>query len=89
MNPPEGFVPVADLEIDHVLPTEDGFDLQGRGADAAEYLVRMHLDMPIDRRTRTVLGEILAQSEWRVWRRLDRPARASTQDRVRERKPPG
>ena len=66
---PEGYVPVADLEIDAVTPGREGFRMQANGTDGAEYLVEMHLDMPIDARTRAVLGEILSQSEIRVWRR--------------------
>jgi hypothetical protein len=66
---PDGYVPVADLEIDAVTPGREGFRMQANGTDGAEYLVEMHLDMPIDGRTRAVLGEILSQSEFRVWRR--------------------
>jgi len=65
----DGYVPVADLEIDAVTPGHEGFRMKANGADGAEYLVEMHLDMPIDGRTRAVLGEILSQSEIRVWRR--------------------
>ena len=66
---PDGYLPVADLEIDTVTPQRDGFRMEANGTDGAEYLVDMHLDMPIDDRTRTVLGEMLSQSEIRVWRR--------------------
>lgn len=68
-HPPAGFVPIANVEVDAVTPNPTGFILQARGRDSAEYLLEMDLDMPIDRRTQTVLGELLAQSEWRVWRR--------------------
>ena len=50
--------------------------MQANGADGAEYLVELHLDMPIDGRTRAVLGEILSQSEIRVWRRPVQSLRA-------------
>lgn len=86
-HPPPGFVTVADLEIDEVRPTDEGFELQGRGADASDYVLRMHLDMPIDRRTRAVLGEMLSQSEWTVWRRLDQRSRPGA--RHRQRSPSG
>jgi len=67
------YVPVAQLAIEAVRPGERSFELTGRGRDGAEYRVDMHLEMPVDRRTRTVLGEIFAQSEWRVWRRAKDP----------------
>ena len=77
-NTGEGFVPVADIEVDAVRPGRSGFVLQGRGADRAEYRVEMRLDIPVDQQTQTVLGEILAQSDLRVMRRapasMRRPA---------------
>ncbi len=82
--PTEDFVPVADIEIDAVQPAQSGFVLAGRGGDQAEYRLEMHLDMPVDRRTRAVLGEILSQSEWRLWRRAPRSLR---REAVRPRKP--
>jgi len=73
------YVRVADIEVTDVRPEQSGFVLQGRGADRADYRLEMHLDMPVDPRTRAVLGGLLAQSEWRVWRRAGmqaaRPAR--------------
>jgi len=71
----EGYVVVVDIEVDSVRPEHSGFTLQGRGADRAEYRLEMHLDIPVDRRTQTVLGEMLAQSEWRVLRRATTPLR--------------
>ena len=75
----EGFVPVADIEVNAVRPERSGFVLQGRGADRAEYRVEMRLDIPVDQQTQTVLGEILAQSELRLMRRapasMRRPAK--------------
>jgi hypothetical protein len=35
----------------------------------------MRLDFPVDQQTQTVLGEILAQSEMRVFRRAPAPLR--------------
>ena len=71
----EGYVVVVDIEVDSVRPEPAGFTLQGRGADRAEYRLEMHLDIPVDRRTQTVLGEMLAQSEWRILRRAATPLR--------------
>jgi hypothetical protein len=69
----EGFVAVVDIEVDSVRPGPSGFTLQGRGADRAEYRLEMHMDIPVDRRTQTVMGEMLAQSEWRLLRRANSP----------------
>ena len=86
-NAGEGFVPVADIEVDAVRPERSGFVLQGRGADRAEYRVEMRLDIPVDQQTQTVLGEILAQSELRVMRRA--PASMRRPAALRRRKPVG
>ena len=77
----EGYVSVVDIEVDSAKPERSGFTLLGRGADKAEYRLEMHLDIPVDRRTQTILGEMLAQSEWRILRRAPTPLR-----RVRARK---
>ena len=68
-QPDEGFVPVVDAEVVAVQPETGGFLLQAEGRDGAEYRLEIHLDVPMDRRTQVVLGEMLAQSECRVWRR--------------------
>ncbi len=72
-HPPDGYVPVANVEVTAVMPQSAGFRLQGVGADGADYLMEMHLDMPINQRTRAVLGEMLSQSEWVVYRRAQVP----------------
>jgi hypothetical protein len=72
-HPHDGYVPVANVEVTAVMPQSAGFRLQGVGADGADYLMEMHLDMPIDQRTRAVLGEILSQSEWVLYRRAQVP----------------
>lgn len=64
-----GFQPVADIEVDVVQPERNGFTLLGQGTDRAEYRLGVHFDMPLDARTRTVLGELLAQSELTISRR--------------------
>ena len=69
----EGYVVVVDIEVDSVRLESAGFTLQGRGADRAEYRLELHLDIPVDRHTQTVLGEMLAQSEWRILRRAATP----------------
>ena len=64
------YVPVADLDVDAVWPGQTEFVLEGQGNDGSYYRLEMHLDMPVDRRTRTVLAELLSQSEWRISRRI-------------------
>ena len=86
-NAGEGFVPVADIEVDAVRPERSGFVLQGRGADRAEYRVEMRLDIPVDQQTQAVLGELLAQSELRIKRRA--PASMRRPATLRLRKPVG
>ena len=86
-NAGEGFVPVADIEVDAVRPERSGFVLQGRGADRAEYRIEMRLDIPVDQQTQAVLGEILAQSELKVKRRA--PVSMRRPAALRQRKPAG
>jgi hypothetical protein len=81
----EGYVAVVDIEVDSVQPGQSGFVLLGRGADKAEYRLELHLDIPLDTRTRTILGEMLAQSEWRVLRRAPTPL---VRPRVRQNRKP-
>jgi hypothetical protein len=69
-QPGNEYLNVADIEVDTVEPAQSGFRLRGRGGDSADYVLDLHLDVPVDARTRTVLGELLSQSEWRVWRRV-------------------
>ena len=64
----ESFDLVADVPIDEVRSTPDGFVMRGRGTDRAGYTLEMHLDLPVDQRTRKVLSEILAQAEVKVMR---------------------
>lgn len=63
------FQPVADIEIDEVRPEPQGFSLTGQGADRAEYRLGVRFGMPLDTRTRAVLGELLSQAEVTVARR--------------------
>ena len=87
MSPPPAredreFVPVAEVEVDSVRPERHAFVLTGRGTDRADYKLEVTLEMPIDQRTRTVIGEILSQSQWRLWRRATRPFRAKSAGRA-------
>ena len=68
-TPRPGFKAVADIEIDAVSPSDRGFTLVGQGNDRADYRIDLHFDLPLDPRTRTVLGELLAQSELAISRR--------------------
>ena len=72
MDAPE-FQKLADIAVDVVQPERNGFTLTGLGADSAEYRLGVHFDMPLDARTRTVLGELLAQSELTISRRPPTP----------------
>ena len=74
-NPDADGTPVADIEIDEVGPAESGFMLRGRGSDGQRYRLHVHLDMPVDRRTWTVVAELLSQSEVRIWRSSPTPLR--------------
>ena len=38
-HPPDGYVPVANVEVTAVMPQSAGFRLQGVGADGADYLM--------------------------------------------------
>lgn len=67
---------VADVEVTAVRPGRTEFVLQGRGTDRSEYRLEMHLDVPVDQKTSVVLGELFAQSEWRVWRSVRSPIAA-------------
>ncbi len=64
----DSFDLVADVPIEEVHATPDGFVMQGRGTDRSGYRLEMHLDWPVDVRTKKVLGEILSQAEVRVMR---------------------
>lgn len=70
------YVNVAEVEIDAVHPGRTGFILTGRGTDKADYRLEMELELPVDQRTRSVLAELLAQSDWRIQRRAHQPFRS-------------
>ena len=77
-------LPVSDIEVNAVRPERSGFVLVGRGADRAEYRIEMRLGLPVDQNTQTVLGEMLAQSEFKVFRRA--PASLRQAATLRQRK---
>jgi hypothetical protein len=86
LGPGARFVPVADIEMEAVLPARSGFRLEGRGADGAAYQLELHLDLPVDQRTRQVLGELLAQSELKISRKVGEASLASLRrERARQR----
>jgi len=68
---PPLFQRVAEIEIDTVAPSERGFTLTGQGnpPDRAEYRLDVHFELPLDPRTRRVLGELLSQSDLTISRR--------------------
>lgn len=72
MKDQEGFLPVAKVEVDSATSVASGFVLEGRGADGSTYRLDMRLEMPLDRRTQTVLGEMLVQSVWSISRKSPR-----------------
>ena len=63
------FARVAAVEIDAVGPSQHGFMLSGQGDDGGEYRLAMDFDLRLDPRTRSVLGELLSQSEITISRR--------------------
>jgi hypothetical protein len=68
MDRPE-YQPLADVEVDEVTPSHHGFTLTGQGPDHAEYQLDLRFEMPLDPRTRSVLGELLSHSDVTISRR--------------------
>lgn len=66
---PTDYVSVADVDVASVSPERAGFILEGRGADRSDYRLSLELEVPLDVRTRSVLGEMLSQCKIKVWRR--------------------
>ena len=64
---------LADIEVEAVEPERHGFTLVGEGPDHAGYRVELRFEMPLDPRTRSVVGELLSQSGLVISRRA--PAR--------------
>jgi hypothetical protein len=70
------YQPIAAIAIDAVTPSDRGFTLTGPGAppDRARYRLELRFELPLDPRTRTVLGELLSQSDLTVSRRDTAPS---------------
>ena len=66
------YEPLAEIEVDEVKPERHGFTLTGLGPDRAEYQLDLRFEMPLDPRTRTVLGELLSHSDLIISRRTAR-----------------
>ena len=66
---PQQYEPLAKIEVDAVRPEAQGFMLIGQGPDHAEYQLDLRFEMPLDLRTRTVLGELLSHSDLTISRR--------------------
>jgi hypothetical protein len=71
---------VTKIAVDDVRPDTHGFMLRGQGDDRGEYRIDIQFELPLDARTRVVLGELLTQATVTVSRtepeRAGRPARA-------------
>src|SRR5437667_6386773 len=63
------YEPLAQIEVDAAKPEPQGFTLTGQGPDHAEYQLDLRFEMPLDSRTRTVLGELLSHSDLTISRR--------------------
>jgi len=68
MDRPE-YEPLAKIEVDAASPSHQGFTLTGEGVDHAEYQLDLRFEMPLDPRTRAVLGELLSHSDLTISRR--------------------
>ena len=50
------------IAVDDVRPEAHGFVLSGQGDDRVTYQVNLQFELPLDARTRAVLGELLTQA---------------------------
>ena len=50
------------IAVEEVRPEQHGFVLRGHGHDRVEYRVDLQFELPLDARTRVVLGELLTQA---------------------------
>jgi hypothetical protein len=71
----DGFAVVADIPIEEVRAAAGTVVLQGHGTDRQEYRLELHFDIPLDAKTRKVLGELMSQADVRVLRRAGLAAR--------------
>jgi len=65
----ERFDLIAEVPVEEVRGSGSGFTLAGRGADRRDYRLEVRFDVPVDARTRKVLGELLSEAEVRILRR--------------------
>jgi hypothetical protein len=79
------FQRLADIEVELVKPDRNGFSLTGQGVDRAEYRLDIQFGMPLDPRTRNVLGELLTQCDLTVLRRSAAPGIAAPPPARRDR----
>src|SRR5437870_12992809 len=63
------YEPLAEIAVDEVSPSRQGFTLTGQGRDHADYHMDLRFEMPLDVRTRAVLGELLSHSDLSISRR--------------------
>jgi hypothetical protein len=70
----DGFTLVADIPIEEVRTAVATVVLQGHGTDRQEYRLELHFDIPVDAKTRKVLGELMSQADVRLSRRAARAA---------------
>jgi hypothetical protein len=82
------YEPLAEIEVDEVKPERQGFTLTGQGPNHAEYQLDLRFEMPLDPRTRTVLGELLSHSDLIISRRAPAPSRIRAALRRRRRGTP-
>ena len=66
----DSFEVVAIVSVDEVRASGAGFVLSGRGTDQHDYRVELSFDVPVDAKTRKVLGELLSEAELRVLLRM-------------------
>jgi hypothetical protein len=81
-------VTVADLEVVSALPRPGGFILGAQGRDGATYEVDLKIDVPMNEGTRIALGEMLAQSEFRLSRLNPKPSLLAGARRIKRRVQP-
>jgi hypothetical protein len=72
MDPLE-YQPITEIEVEEVRADQRGFTLTGPGRDRAQYQLGLRFEMPLDPRTRAVLGELLSQAELTIARRTPPP----------------
>src|SRR5437879_13487564 len=80
-GPAPKYEPLAEIEVDQVKPERQGFMLTGQGPDLAEYQLDLRFEMPLDPRTRTVLGGLLSHSDLIISRRAGAPTLRSRRHR--------